>query len=129
MTAEPVSEATGLSREALGDNARLLLAAPHDSAALRLLACQTDGIFWQVAQPSALRQRVNRSATTIPEYHYGFARAVTLALSGHWEATVTLTGVPADLPPSERVTLSGTLTVTLGGHPVSEEFSVPLGGY
>lgn len=129
ITAETVEGASSLSPTDLPGGARLFAAGPDDSPGLRLLTCETGGFYQPVERVTELRQRFNRSITSIPEYDYGFARAVLLALRGHWEATVTLAGLPTDLSSSVPLSLSATLTITLGAQRVSTEFRATLGGY
>lgn len=129
ITAETVEGASSLDPMSLPSGTRLFAAGPGDSPGLRLLACETGGFYRSVDRPTELRQRVNQSTTTIPEYGYGFARAVLLSLRGHWEAEISLAGLPADLSPSVPLSLSATLTVTLGSQRVSTEFRATLGGY
>jgi len=129
ITAESLQDASRLDPSALPPGATIFAAGPGDSPGLRLLACETGGFYISVERAAELRQRVNRSTTTIPEYGYGFARAVLLALRGHWEAVVALSGLPEELPPSQVVSLSGTLTVTLRDQHIPTEFHATLGGY
>jgi len=108
---------------------RLFAAGLRDSPALRRLACRTGGFFSSVARPEDLRALTNTSDTDIPDYRYGFVRQVLMAMAGHFEAVVELAGLPTDLDRSAAMTLSGTLTVTLGTHAASADFRVTLGGY
>lgn len=118
-----------LDEDALPEGARLFAAGLVDRPDLRKLACQTGGFFIPLSDPSELRLLVNRSHTDIPDYDYGYARRVLMALTGQWEVILSLSGLPADYDPAVPSVLSGTLSITLADQTASAEFSVTLGGY
>ena len=122
-------EDSSLDSSSLPQGTRLFAAGLVDRPDLRRLACQTGGFFFSSSRPSELRLIVNRSTTEIPEFDYGFARQVLMALKGRWEATLSLSGLPANYDPSVSSVLSGSLSITLDNQTSSTDFQVTLGGY
>jgi len=118
-----------LDQASLPEGARLFAAGLVDRPDLRRLACQTGGFFQLVERPAELRMLVNRSVSHIPDHGFGFVRKALMAMAGHWELVVSLSGVPSDLDLTSPHRLSGTLSVTLGDQTISTELRSIVGGY